>query len=108
MRNGFAGMGAIVDDETVAVFVEAELAGDVGGFEKKMSEDSVVFGGGFVDAWNGFARDDEDVTRGGGTNVAKSEHLIIFVNDVSGDFAIGDFLKERFAHGGRILFGTAI
>src|ERR1051325_1431493 len=71
----------------------------MGCFQKKMSKNRVVVRGGFVDAWNGFARDDEDVTRGGGTNIAKSEHLIIFVNDVSGDFAIGDFLKQRLAHG---------
>ena len=100
MRDGFAGVGAVVDDETVAVFVEAELARDVGCFQEEMSEDGVIFSGGFVDAWNRFARDDEDVARRGGADVAKGEHLIIFVNDVSGDFAVGDFLEQRLAHEG--------
>lgn len=96
--DGFAGMGAVVDDEAVAVFVEAELARDVRSFEKEVSENSLVFGGGFVDARNGFARDDKDVGGRGGADVAKRENLVVFVNDVSGDFAISDFLEQRLAH----------
>ena len=103
MGDAFAGVGAVVDDEAVAVFIEAELAGDVSGFEEEMSENGVVFGSGFVDAGNDFARDDEDVSGSGRADVAKGEDQIVLVNDVSGDFAIGDFLKERFAHGGRIV-----
>src|SRR3954463_2778301 len=64
-----------------------------------MSEDSVICGGCFVDAWNHFARNDQDVSGRGGADVAKGDHEIIFINDVSGDFAIGDFLKQRLAHG---------
>jgi hypothetical protein len=37
MGNRFAGVSAVVDDEAVAVFVEAELAGEVGGFQKEVA-----------------------------------------------------------------------
>jgi hypothetical protein len=68
--DGFAGVGAVVDDEAVAVFVEAEFAGDMAALRRRVA---VVFRCCFVDAGDGFARDDEDVCRRGGADVAKGE-----------------------------------
>ena len=99
MRNRLAGIGPVVDDQAITIFIEAELAGDVRCFQEKMSEHCVIFWSCFVDARNDFSRNDQDVRWRGGTDVAKGDDQIIFVNDVSGDFAIGDFLKQRLAHG---------
>ena len=68
----------------------------------------MVFGGGLVETWNGFARDDQNVGWRGGADVAKGEDLVILVNDVSGNFTVSNLLKQRLAHGARIVSRDAM
>ena len=39
--------------------------------------------------------DHEDVDRRAGVDVAKGQHLVVFVDDVGGDFAIDDASENR-------------
>ena len=97
VRDGFAGVGAIVDDKAEAGFAEAEFAGDFGGFEQKMAERFFILRlcGGNVGDW--LLRDDEHVRGGLGRNVAKGDDEVVLVNDVRGDLARDDFFEE--SHG---------
>lgn len=97
MRDGFAGVGAVVDDEAESVF-EAELFGDFRCFEEQMSKDGVVCGFGFSDARDGLLGDDQDVHRGLGFDVVEGNDPVVLVNDGGWDFARYDFFKQRFAH----------
>jgi hypothetical protein len=103
VRNSFASVRAIVDHQTIAVFIETELARDLRGFQEQMAEDSLIFRRSFVDARNRFARNDQNMRRRGRANVAKREDLIILINDVSRNLPISNLLKQRLAHGARII-----
>ena len=97
MGDGFAGVGAVVDDEAVAGLCEAEFGGDFGGFEQEVAEGFFVLGFGGGDVGDGFFGDDEDVDRRFGRDVAKGDDEIVLVNDVRGNLAGDDFFKESHA-----------
>lgn len=97
VRDGFAGVGAVVEDEAESVF-EAELFGYFSRFEEQMSKDGVISGLYFSDARNGLLRHDEDVNRRLGFDVVEGNHAVIFVNNGGRDFACYDFFKQRFTH----------
>lgn len=97
VRDGFAGVGPVIEDEAESVF-EAELFGDFTGFEEQMSKDGVVTYFGFSDARDGFFGNDEDMHRRLGFDIVESDHPVVFVNDGGRDFARDDFFKQRFAH----------
>lgn len=49
---------------------------------------------------DGFARDAEDVDWRGRVDVAEGDGLVVLVDDVCGNLAVGDFLEKRFlVHG---------
>ena len=97
VRDGFAGVRAVVEDEAVAVF-EAELFGDFCGFQEQMSEDGVVCRFCFSDARDGLLRYDENMDRCLGFDVVESDDPVVLVNDGGRDFACYNFFKQRFTH----------
>ena len=97
VRDGFAGVGAVVDDEAKTGFVEAEFSRYFGGFEQQMAEGLFVLRLRGSDVRDGFFWDDEHVRRRLGRDVAKGEDEFIFVNDVRGNLARDDFFEE--SHG---------
>jgi len=97
VRDGFAGVGSVVEDEAESVF-EAELFGDFPSFEEQMSKDGVVRHLSFRDARDGLLGDDQDVHRRLRFDVVESDHPVVLVNDGGGNFARDDFFKQRFAH----------
>ncbi len=50
--------------------------------------------------WNHFSRDDENVRWRLGIDVAESEAVLVFVNDIGWDSAVDDFLKDVPLHHG--------
>lgn len=97
MRDGFAGVGAVVEDEAETIF-EAELFGYFGSFEEQMSKDGVVSGLGFRDAWDWLLRYDQNMNRRLGFDVVEGNHPVILVNNGGRDFARYNFFKQRFTH----------
>ena len=92
--DAFAGVGAVVDDEAVAGFVEALLFGDVAGGEEELAEELTVAFAGGADAGDDALRDDEDVDGGLRVDVADGEDLFVVAHDVGGDLAGGDAFEE--------------
>jgi hypothetical protein len=97
VRDCFATVGAVVDDEAVAGGGDVFAAGDVRGGEEEVAEKALVIGLGGSNAGDGFFGDEEDVDWCLGRDIAKGEALIVLENDVGGDFAGDDFFKEGHA-----------
>ena len=94
VRDGFSAVGTVVNDEAVACGSYVFAAGDVSGGEEEVAEEALIIGLSGSDAGNVFFGNDEDVDRGLGGDVAKGETLVVFEDDVGGDFA-GDYFFEK-------------
>lgn len=91
---GFARVFAVVENEPVSGFGDALAACDFGGDQENVAENRLILRGGETYAWDRLAWDDENVDRGLGRDVSKGETVIILEDDIGGDFAVPDFLKE--------------
>jgi hypothetical protein len=103
VRDGFATIRAVVDDEPVAAGFQPDFFRDLGGFQQEMTEQLVVCGGSFSEARDGLLGNDENMRRRLGRDVTEGEDQVVFINDLRRDFAGDDFLEDGFAHGEIIL-----
>ena len=95
--DGFAAVGTVINDEAVAGGGYVFAAGDVGGGEEEVSKEALIIALGVSNAGDGFFGNDKDVDRGLGGDVAEGEALVIFEDDVGGDFARDDFFEKGHA-----------
>ena len=95
--DGFAGEGAVVDDEAEA-FGEAELFRHEVGDVEEVAKHGFIGGGGFGDARDGALGDDEEVDGRLGLDVVEDDTEVVFVFEVGGDLAVDDALEDGF-HG---------
>jgi hypothetical protein len=63
-----------------------------------MAQNAVVIRLGVGDSRNGLLWDDQHVDRGGGLDIADSQDQIVFVDDLRGNLARGNFLEQSFTH----------
>ena len=98
MRDGFAGIRAIIEYEAEACRGEPEFFGDRGGLEEQMTEDLVIFGLGFGDARDRLFRNDQHMHGRLRFDIAKGDDFVVLVKDGSRDFARDNLLKESFVH----------
>jgi hypothetical protein len=96
--DGFAGVGAVVDDETKTAG-ELELFGDRAGGDQEVTEDGLLVGGGVADAGDDGLGDDQQVDRGLGGDVVDDDATVVLVFDLGGDFAVDDSLEKGLRHG---------
>ena len=99
MRHGFAGVGAVVEDEAIAAGFQAKFFRDLRSFEQQMAEDLMVFRFRFAEARDRLFGDQENVRRCLRVDVAEGDDLVVFIDNVRRDFAGDDFFKKCFAHG---------
>jgi len=100
VRNRFSSIFSVIDDEAIPSLLKADQRGYLGGFEQQVSEHGLILAGGFRDARQRLAGDDEDVDGGLWLDVAEGHHEIVFVDDAGRDFAVTDLLEDGLAHGG--------
>lgn len=104
VRNGFAGVGTIVDHE-------AETGGELEFFRdeirdvKQVAEHGFVGGGRFRNARNQLLGDDEQVDGGLRLDVVEDEAEVVFVFDLGGNRAVDDALEDGFHRRGTRLPG---
>jgi len=98
VRHGLPRVRAIVEDQPIAVSLEAEFLGDFGGLEQKVAEDLVIRGSGFGDARDRFLRNDQHVRRCLRFDIAESDDQIVLIDNRGRDFPGDDFLEQSFAH----------
>jgi hypothetical protein len=99
VRDTFAGVGAVVDDEAVTAG-EVEFFGYDSGRDEEVAELGLVGGRGFADAGDEFFGDDQEVDGSLRLDVVDDDAAVVLVLDLGGDFAVDDFLEEGFRHGG--------
>ena len=102
--NGFTTILSIVDDDAKAIF-KVQVSCNLPGLEKKMTECCLIFSGGFPNTWNGFAWNDEQVSRCLWVDVAEGDAKVVLVLDLAGNLTGHDFLKECFSHCSKKLLG---
>lgn len=98
MGDGFPAIRPVVDHQPVAVRFQTQFRRHFSSFQEQMPEQAMVLRGGFGDARDGLSRDKQDVCRGLGFDVAKSDDQVVFVNDVGRNLASDDFFEDGFAH----------
>ena len=98
MGNSFPAIGAIIDDEAVAGFVELALASDSLGSDQEMCEEGMSFGGYGTVAGVMFFWNDKNVDGGLGGEVTEGEDMIILVENIGGEFAVDDAFENGFGH----------
>ena len=81
VRHGFAAVRAVVDDEPVAAFFQADDIRDLGGLEQQMAEQFPVAGGCLSHARDHFFGDDQNVRWRLGIDVVEGEHGIVFIDN---------------------------
>ncbi len=97
VRNGFATVGTVVDDESVAGGGYVLAAGDLGGSEEEVAEEVLLIDLSRSDSSDGFFGNDENVDWSLGSDVAEGEALVVFEDDVCWDFADDDFFEKGHA-----------
>jgi len=97
VRNGFAGVGAAVDDEAEAVG-EAEFFCDGTGGHNEIAEDRFIRGSRVADARDQLFWNDKEMHWRLRLDVVDDDAAFILVLDARGNFAVDDFLKNSFGH----------
>jgi hypothetical protein len=98
VRDGFAAIRAIIDDEAVAVFFKLALASDPLSGDEEMSEEGMILGRDGPVAGVMFFWDDKNVNGGLGGEITKGEDVIILVKNIGGEFAVDDAFEDGFGH----------
>jgi len=98
MRHSLAGIRAIIENEAVAVLLQAELSRNFCSFQKQMAENLVILRRGFSDARNGFFGDQQHMSGRLWFDVAEAEDKFIFKYNLCRNFTSDDSLKKGFAH----------
>jgi hypothetical protein len=98
VRDAFAGVGAVVDDEAEAAG-EVEFFRDDSGGDEEMAELGFVGWRGFADAGDECLWDDQEMDGRLGLDVVDDDAAVVLVLDLRGDFAVDDSLEEGFRHG---------
>ena len=96
--DGFAAIGAIIDDEAITGFFELALASDPLGGDEEMSEEGMILGRDGTVAGVMFFWNDKNVDGGLGGEITEGEDLIILVENIGGEFAVDDALEDGFGH----------
>ena len=94
MRDAFAGVFSVVDGQAKSVFVQAKVACNIFGLQEQMAEHLTIIRFGLGDAGDRLFGNHQHVHGGLRVNVVKGEDEVVFVDNVGGDFAGDDFLKE--------------
>jgi hypothetical protein len=98
MRHGFSRMRAIVEDQAIAGFVQAQLGCHRGGFQQQMTQDGLILRLGSGDSGDGFLGYDENMHRRLRVKVTKGKHLVILENNVRRQFTRDELFEQRLVH----------
>ena len=103
MRDGLPSVGPVIDDEAVTGLVELTLAGDLLGGGKEMAKNGMMFrrDGGMPSMV--LLRDEQNVDRGLGGDIAEGDNMGILIDDVGFGLAVDDPFEDRFGHAPSLL-----
>lgn len=94
MGDAFAGVFSVVDGKAKSVFLQAKVARNIFGLQEQMAEHLMIIRFSLGDTGDRFFWNHQHVHGGLRVDVVKGEDELVFVDNVGGDFAGDDFLKE--------------
>jgi hypothetical protein len=97
MRDGFAAVRTVVDDQTKAGFLHSHQCSHLGCLQEQMPQQYRIRRCCLADAGDGLLRDEQHVHRRLGINVVKRQHEVVFVNNLCRNLAGDDFLEKGHA-----------
>ena len=99
VRNRFAGVGTVIDDQTIPGTGHAELLGNRSGLYQEVAQELFMVHGGQTNTPQGDFRDDQDVDGRLGMDVAEGQDLVVLIDNVRGDLAGDDFFEKGHGDG---------
>lgn len=93
VKNYLTGMGASVDNQAVAGFLDAFLPGNLAGNREKVSHELLVTRLQIVGRFDMPVRDDQHMCGGDGMDIPESSCLVVTVHFFTGGFSPDDFAK---------------
>jgi len=93
VKNYLTGMGTGVDNQAVAGFLDAFLAGNLASNREKMPHELLVSRLQIVGRFDMPVRDDQHVSGGNGMDIPESSCLVVSVHFVTRGFSPDDFAK---------------
>ncbi len=108
VRDGFAGIESIIDDEAEAAFGDAQFSGNLARGSEHAAEERSVFRRGCGDPGNGTAGNDEHMDRRLGIRVMKRNEIIRLKNETGRNLSGGDLFKNGQAREKEIALLAAI
>jgi hypothetical protein len=94
MKNGLAGIMAVIDDHPVTAFIKPSFGSDFFGNKKQVTDDFAVYYGDTVNIRNVFFRDNERMDRCLGIDVLKGDRMLVLMDDLCGDLFFNDVAKQ--------------
>lgn len=85
-----------VHDEAIAIFRDAFLLCDFRRDGKKTPQRLLVFRRDVIDRWHQHVRNNQNVGRGLGRNIAKRSDKLILINNIGRDFTTNNFAENGF------------
>lgn len=98
VKNALSNTLAVVHNKPKGI-LHAFLAGHLVGSQNQVPEQGLVFFTSIDNPGDGFSGDDQDVHRGLGVRITKGHTLVIFVDDIGGNFPGDDPAKNCLVHG---------
>ncbi len=94
MGDALAGMGSVVDDDTITCFFNALAPGYGSRREHQVPEKHGVFFSGLAKTRDDRSRDDQDMNRRLRIDIPDGHALVVLVNDLRRDLPVDDTLKK--------------
>lgn len=99
MRNGLAGVPAVVDDQPISTGFKAKEPGYLRCLEHQVTQHRLILSDGLTQPRNGTARHDQNMDRGLGANIVEGSDEVVLVYHSSWHLTGKDSLKQGLAHG---------
>ena len=99
MGNRFSAVRSVVDDQSVSVWLQFQLAGDFLGGREEVAENFMMFRRDSGMSGMVLLGNQQNVDGGLRGDIAKSEDVVVLVDDVSLRFSGDDPFEDRFRHG---------
>jgi len=93
MGHRFAGVRAVIENQPVAIFSEAQLFRDFGRFNQQMTQHLVIVRMRFGEARDRLLGNDQHMNGRLRFDIVKGNHPFILVDNRGGNFAGNDFLE---------------
>ena len=98
VKYGLSAMRTGIDDDAITALMNTFLRRDLTPDQKHVTDQRLILDLQFIDGFDVFVRDDQDMGRRDRMNIAERRHLFIPIHDGCLDFIINDFAEDTISH----------